>query len=159
MENWKSQDLEETMSITEEDLGQLISDATAVSLIPSHITVDVNVDPLKLSLDNVKMRRVMDNLIRNAIEAMEDGGRLTISAREAEHERVIDVTDTGISIPETERENLFKPFYTTKPSGIGLGLTYCKWTVEAHKGTIEVESKAGEGTKITISMPKTLETE
>ena len=114
---------------------------------------------MNATLDNVKMRRVMDNLIRNAIEAMEDGGRLTISAREAKDEIVIEVTDTGIGIPESEMKNLFKPFYTTKPTGIGLGLTYCRRTVEAHKGTIEVESKAGEGTKITISMPKTPEAE
>ena len=159
MEDWKSQDLEETLNTTEEDLPQLISDSLAASLIPSHITVDVNVDPMNVTLDNVKMRRVMDNLIRNAIEAMEDGGRLTISAREAKDEIVIEVTDTGIGIPESEMKNLFKPFYTTKPSGIGLGLTYCRRTVEAHKGTIEVESKAGEGTKITISMPKTPEAE
>ncbi|MCW3990202.1 MAG: PAS domain S-box protein [Candidatus Bathyarchaeota archaeon] len=159
MEDWKNQDLEETLNATEEDLGQLISDSLAASLIPSHITVDVNVDPMNVTLDNVKMRRVMDNLIRNAIEAMEDGGRLTISAREAKDEIVIEVTDTGIGILETEMKNLFKPFYTTKPSGIGLGLTYCKRTVEAHKGIIELESKAGEGTKITISMPKTPEAE
>jgi PAS domain S-box-containing protein len=159
MEDWKNQDLTETLNTTEEDLSQLISDSLAASLIPSHITVDVNVDPMNVTLDNVKMRRVMDNLIRNAIEAMEDGGRLTISAREAKDEIVIEVTDTGIGIPETEMKNLFKPFYTTKPSGIGLGLTYCRRTVEAHKGTIELESKAGEGTKITISMPKTPEAE
>ena len=94
---------------------------------------------MKVSLDKVKMRRVMDNLIRNAIEAIGNGGRLTISAREDEHGIVIEVADTGIGIPESEMENLFKPFYTTKSSGIGLGLTYCRWTVEAHKGTIEVE--------------------
>jgi signal transduction histidine kinase len=72
---------------------------------------------------------------------------------------VIEVSDTGIGIPESEMGNLFKPFYTTKSSGIGLGLTYSRRTVEAHKGTIEVESKAGEGTKITISMPTTQEAE
>jgi len=159
MEDWKNQDLEETLNITEADLSQLISDALAASLIPSHITVDVNVAPLKVRLDKVKMMRVMDNLIRNATEAMEDGGRLTISAWEAEDEIVIEVSDTGIGIPESEMENLFKPFYTTKPSGVGLGLTYSRRTVVAHKGTIELESKAGEGTKITISMPKTPEAE
>jgi signal transduction histidine kinase len=90
---------------------------------------------------------------------MEDGGRLTISARGDERGIVIEVSDTGIGIPASEMKNLFKPFYSTKPSGVGLGLTYCKRTVEAHKGSIELESKAGEGTKITISMPKTPEAE
>ena len=119
----------------------------------------MKVDPMNVRLDNVKMRRVMDNLIRNAIDAMEDGGRLTITAREDGRGIVIQVIDTGIGIPETEMGSIFKPFYTTKPSGVGLGLTYCRRTVEAHGGIIEAESKVGEGTKITIVMPKTLETE
>jgi len=90
-----------------------------------------------------------------ATEAMADGGTLTISTQENEHQTTIEVSDTGIGIPENEMENLFKPFYTTKPKGVGLGLTYCKRTVEAHRGTIEAESKTGEGTKITITLPKT----
>jgi len=153
MEDWKSQDLEETMKFTETDLSQLISDALAASLIPTHITVDVNTDPMKVNLDKVKMRRVMDNLIRNATEAMEDGGTLTISARGGEHGIIIEVSDTGIGIPEAERKNIFKPFYTTKPGGVGLGLTYSRRTVEAHGGNITVESEEGKGSTFRISLP------
>ncbi len=126
----------------------------AASLIPSGVTVDVKVDPVTIGLDHMKMRRVMDNLIRNAIDAMENGGRLTISAREDEDEIIIEVSDTGIGIPETELGNLFNPSYTTKPTGMGLGLTFSRRAVEAHEGTINVESKAGEGAKFTISLPK-----
>jgi len=153
MEDWKSQDLEETMKFTETDLSQLISDALAASLIPTHITVDVNTDPMKVNLDKVKMRRVMDNLIRNATEAMEDGGTLIISARGGEHGIIIEVSDTGIGIPEAERKNIFKPFYTTKPGGVGLGLTYSRRTVEAHGGNITVESEEGKGSTFRISLP------
>jgi signal transduction histidine kinase len=64
------------------------------------------------------------------------------------------VSDTGIGIQESELGNLFKPFYTTKPTGRGFGLAYCERAVEAHEGTIDVESKAGEGAKFTISLPK-----
>ena len=85
MEDWKSQDLEETMNITETDLSQLITDTLAASLIPPHITVEGNTDPMKVNLDRVKMRRVMDNLIRNATEAMADGGTLTITTSENKH--------------------------------------------------------------------------
>ncbi|MCJ2557354.1 MAG: PAS domain S-box protein [Candidatus Thermoplasmatota archaeon] len=154
MEDWKNQDFEETLDITEVDLSQLISDSLAASLIPSSVTVEVNVGSMKVSLDKVKMRRVMDNLIRNALEAMKNDGRLTISAREDDHEIKIEVSDTGIGIPETELGNLFRPFYTTKAMGMGLGLTYSRRAVEAHEGTIDVESKAGEGAKFTISLPK-----
>ena len=154
MDDWKNQDFEETLDITEVDLSQLISDSLAASLIPSSVTVDVNVGSMKVSLDKVKMRRVMDNLIRNAIEAMEGGGSLTLFAREGEHEIKIEVSDTGTGIQESELGNLFKPFYTTKPTGGGLGLAYCERAVEAHEGTIDVESKEGEGAKFTISLPK-----
>jgi signal transduction histidine kinase/FixJ family two-component response regulator len=159
MEDWKSQDIEETLDITEVDLAQLISDSLAASLIPSSVTVDVDVGSLQVSLDSVKMRRVMDNIIRNAIEAMGDGGRLTISARDDEREIKIEVADTGIGIPENNMEDIFKPFYTTKPTGMGLGLTFSRRAVEAHKGTIDAESKAGKGTKIKITIPKTPEAE
>jgi signal transduction histidine kinase len=101
----------------------------------------------------------MDNIIRNAIEAMGDGGRLTISARDDEREIKIEVADTGIGIPENNMEDIFKPFYTTKPTGMGLGLTFSRRAVEAHKGTIDAESKAGKGTKIKITIPKTPEAE
>ena len=154
MEDWKNQDFEETLDITEVDLSQLISDSLAASLIPSSVTVEVNVESMKVSLDKVKMRRVMDNLIRNALEAMKNDGRLTISTREDEHEIKIEVSDTGIGILETELGKLFRPFYTTKAMGMGLGLTYSRRAVEAHEGTIDVESKAGEGAKFTISLPK-----
>ena len=153
MEDWKSQDLEETMNLTETDLSQLISHTLAASLIPTRITVDVNADPMNVNLDKVKMRRVMDNLIRNATEAMEDGGTLTISTRENEHRIIIEVSDTGTGIPETERENIFKPFYTTKPQGVGLGLTYSRRTVEAHGGNITVESEEGKGSTFRITLP------
>ena len=133
----------------------MITDILAASLIPTHITIDVNTDPIKVNLDKIKMTRVMDNLIRNAAEAMADGGTLTIATREDEHGTIIEVSDTGVGIPEPDMEKLFRPFYTTKPKGVGLGLTYCKRTVEAHKGTIEAESNVGEGTKITITLPKT----
>jgi signal transduction histidine kinase len=154
MEDWKNQDFEETLDITEVDLSQMISDSLAASLIPSSVTVEVDVESMKVSLDKVKMRRVMDNLIRNALEAMKNDGRLTISAREDEHEIKIEVSDTGIGILETELGKLFRPFYTTKAMGMGLGLTYSRRAVEAHEGTINVESKAGEGAKFTISLPK-----
>ena len=153
MEDWRNQETPDTLTITEVDLSQLISDSLSASLIPSEVEVEVNAGPLKHSLDKVRMRRVLDNLIRNAIEAMKNDGRLTISARESGDEIIIEVSDTGIGIPETELGNLFKPFYTTKPHGVGLGLAYCRRTVEAHGGTITVESVEGEGTTLRITLP------
>jgi len=153
MDDWKSQGPEEILNVTETDLSELIADPLAATLIPSHITVDVNTEPMKVSLDKVKMMRVLDNLIRNAVEAMEEEGTLTISAREDEGGIIIGVSDTGIGIPDSEMGSLFKPFYTTKSKGVGLGLAYCKQTVEAHGGTISVESEVGVGTTVTVRLP------
>lgn len=99
------------------------------------------------------MRRVLDNLIRNAVEAMPQGGVLTFTAERIDGKILIRISDTGIGIPDEEMPNLFKPFHTTKPQGLGLGLAYCKQAVEAHEGTITVESKVGEGTTFTVTIP------
>lgn len=106
----------------------------------------VHVDPLKI-------RRVMDNLIRNAVEAMPDGGTLKVSAMVDEGGIEIRVRDTGMGIPEGLMLDLFKAFVTSKPKGMGLGLVYCKRAVEAHWGTISVESVEGEGTTFTARLP------
>jgi two-component system CheB/CheR fusion protein len=104
-------------------------------------------------LDPLKMRRVLDNLVRNAVEAMPEGGNLAISAERVGSEAVIKVSDTGVGIPEEAMRRLFKPFYTTKSGGLGLGLAYCKTAVEAQGGSITAESKVGEGTTFTVTLP------
>jgi len=104
-------------------------------------------------LDPSKMRRLLDNLVRNALEAMPEGGNLAISAERVGSEAVIKVSDTGVGIPEEAMRRLFKPFNTTKNGGLGLGLAYCKMAVEAHGGSITAESKVGEGTTFTVTLP------
>jgi len=107
----------------------------------------------KVAVDPAKVRRVLDNLIRNALEAMPDGGVLNIEAERRGDDVIIKVSDTGAGIKDEDLPKLFKPFHTTKPKGIGLGLAYCKRTVEAHGGTITIESKEGEGATFTVTLP------
>ncbi len=104
-------------------------------------------------LDPSKFRRVLDNLIRNAVEAMPEGGDLSLSTENTEDGFVLKLTDTGGGILEEDIPKIFKPFYTTKPGGMGLGLAYCKRTLEAHGGTIMVESEEGAGSTFRISLP------
>ena len=87
------------------------------------------------------------------MEAMPNGGILTITAVKADNEYVISVTDTGLGISPDAKSNLFKPFYTTKRWGTGLGLTICKQIAEAHGGTISVESEVGKGSTFTMKIP------
>ena len=99
------------------------------------------------------MRRVFTNLFTNAVQAMPDGGRLTITASKTEEEALISVQDTGVGISEENMGKLFQPLFTTKSKGQGFGLPVCKRIVEAHGGKITVESKVGKGSTFTVKIP------
>ena len=94
------------------------------------------------------------NLILNSIQAMPEGGTLTVSAKSKEDAIEFTVIDTGIGMTEEVKKRIFEPFRTTKSKGMGLGLTIVKHIVNLHNGTIEVESQPKKGTKITIKIPK-----
>ena len=102
-------------------------------------------------------RRVLDNLIRNAVEAMPSRGDLTVVLTRSDEIIEINITDTGVGIPKEIMDNLFRPFYTTKPRGTGLGLAVCRQAVEAHGGTITVTSEPGKGSTFTIRIPRRVE--
>jgi signal transduction histidine kinase len=110
-------------------------------------------------VDPTKVRRVLDNLIRNACEAVAGPGVVTVRVRREAGALVIEVRDTGVGIPEEFRPYLFQTFKTTKKRGLGLGLAYCKRAVEAHGGSIEVESRVGEGTTFTVKLPQPVDRE
>jgi signal transduction histidine kinase len=137
------------------DLAALIRKAVEEASIPDSVAAELHVDDGldSVSMDPLKIRRVLDNLLRNAVQAMPDGGTLEVSAVCDGDVVFFRVRDTGAGIPEDLMPDLFKAFVTTKPQGMGLGLAYCKRAVEAHGGTISVESKAGEGTTFTVRLP------
>jgi PAS domain S-box-containing protein len=122
--------------------------------VPPMVTVHDNSEEYpRLRIDSDKMRRVMTNIIENAIDAMPQGGTLTISSKESDGNVEIDFSDTGSGFPEKIMQNLWKPLQTTKAKGMGLGLAICKRIVDAHGGSISVTSKAGEGTTVKICLP------
>jgi two-component system sensor histidine kinase HydH len=95
------------------------------------------------------------NLYQNAIAAMEAGGILRISlARQDERTVRITITDTGSGIPKEDLPRVFDPYFTTRSSGTGLGLAIVHKIVEAHGGEVRLESEPGQGTKVTILLPK-----
>ncbi|MCC6552215.1 MAG: GAF domain-containing protein [Polyangiaceae bacterium] len=104
---------------------------------------------------SAKLNQVVLNLVTNALQATERGGRVTVSTAETEHGPRIEVCDTGSGIPEANLTKIFDPFFTTKPvgQGTGLGLSISYKIIEEHKGTIKVESKVGAGTRFTIQLP------
>jgi len=111
---------------------------------------------IELPLDPEKIRQLFMNLVINAIQAMEDGGTLTLSTRlvDARHLEVT-VTDTGSGISPSDRTRIFEPFFTTKAKGVGtgLGLSVSYGIIKQHDGTIDVESTPGEGTRFVVTLP------
>jgi signal transduction histidine kinase len=117
------------------------------------LMVDFPPEPLFVMVDEIQMERVLLNLWRNAVEAMPEGGILSVRLwREGDFVK-ISIRDTGVGIIPDELPNIFKPFYTTKSTGSGLGLAICKKIVDEHRGQIEVESTIGKGTTFTITLP------
>jgi PAS domain S-box-containing protein len=117
-----------------------------------NITADVNVADFKIAVDEVLMRQAFTNLIQNAVEAMPDGGTLTIDAQ-GNHECRIAIRDSGIGMPVEGLKKIFLPFYTTKDKGVGLGLALVHKIVLSHGGRIDVESTEGKGTTFTVALP------
>lgn len=103
--------------------------------------------------DEAQLKQVLINLIRNAIEAVDSGGKIDLSLSLKEKMVAITVSDNGIGIPQDVLVKLGTPFYTTKASGTGLGLSVCYSIVQAHNGQLEVVSKVGEGTSFTLKLP------
>ncbi len=132
-----------------------------------HVSRQLSADVRSMNLDSDKIQQVLLNVIINAIQAMHEGGRLAVSSewRECppdgmeveggkEQEGVlITAEDTGVGIPEDAIEKIFESFYTTKEEGTGLGLTIVRKIVRAHGGELNLESKPGTGTRVSIWLP------
>ncbi|HEY3244733.1 MAG TPA: ATP-binding protein [Phycisphaerae bacterium] len=110
-------------------------------------------EPLLCELDVRLMEQALLNLLINAQEAMPNGGDLLISTSSADGRAVIEVTDTGIGIPAANRDKIFRPFFSTKPAGTGLGLSTTQRVITEHAGSIEVEAGPRAGAKFTIRLP------
>jgi signal transduction histidine kinase len=102
-----------------------------------------------------QLNQVVLNLVTNALHAVEPGGQVTVTTLETPQGPTIEVADNGCGIPEENLPKIFDPFFTTKPvgQGTGLGLSISYRIVEEHKGTIQVHSKVGEGTRFVIQLP------
>jgi len=105
--------------------------------------------------DAETLYRAFSNLIINAIQAMPNGGTLSISSKLDSSLSSVEITfqDTGIGMDETTAKNIFNPFFTTKDKGAGLGLALTRKIIEDHRGTIEVHSEKGMGTTFTLNLP------
>ncbi len=110
-----------------------------------------------VTIDRALFSRALTNIIENALHAMPGNGRLTITAsavaRDTGRAVVVEITDTGVGLDDDAMARLFEPYFSTKATGTGLGLTIAKRNVELNGGTIAVQSERGRGTTVTITLP------
>ena len=140
------------------ELGRSLSGLLATISVPDSIEVGTEIaTPLPTLLaDPSQVEQAFRNVIVNALQAMPDGGRLTVRAEATGSDAVVvSVSDTGAGISPENLEQVFEPLFTTKAKGIGLGLALAKLFIEAHDGTITAESEEGKGTTIIVRLPIT----
>ena len=124
-------------SYQETNLKELCCELIQRKMVPENIETSCNIeDSAKMSfVDRNILKRALGNLISNAVQAMPNGGKLTLRAFQKEADLVITVSDTGMGIPEEVKSKLFTPFFTTKSKGQGLGLAVVKRMIEALNGS------------------------
>lgn len=157
LEDWKHLTYSGEVNRIRVNLLGLITEVVESVSPPSNVEVVIDVDAsLVFPLDKNGMVRVVTNIVKNSVEAITGKGRITIKAEAEKGGLVINVTDTGVGIPEDQLPNVFTPFFTTKITGTGIGLSYVKETVEAHGGQVRVSSREGEWTSVNMTFPNPL---
>jgi signal transduction histidine kinase len=123
--------------------------------IPKNIEVVNQLDEKSpmIVADPDQLGQIFNNLVINAVQAMPEGGQLTINSKINLNWVETSITDTGIGISKENMGKIFEPLFTTKAKGIGLGLAIIKTLVDGHRGTIQVQSQVGMGTTFTVKLP------
>ncbi|MGB9853770.1 MAG: PAS domain S-box protein [Candidatus Bathyarchaeales archaeon] len=142
------------LDLTDTTPKTMVEEALSTVEIPKSIqVVNKAKSNVKIKVDFEKMKRIFINLIRNAVEAMPNGGTLTVKSRKKGDKIKFTFSDTGVGMSEEVLKKLWTPLFTTKAKGMGFGLPVCKRFVEAHGGSIKAESTLGKGTTFTVTIP------
>ena len=153
-----------TLSFANLDLGRFASD-TVRDLAPAAADRQMQLDagvppkPVYVFADAGRLQQVLHNLIENALQYSEPGGRVHVRVGAAPGEAIVAVSDTGVGIPEDDLPYVFERFFRSKasrrtnPGGSGLGLSIVRWIVEAHKGRVTAQSALGKGSTFTVRLP------
>jgi PAS domain S-box-containing protein len=146
------------LELTKYQASFLVKEAIGMVQVPERVQIANQVqEEIWIWVNADKMMRVFINLIKNAIDAMPEKGTLQISSSQKNDYLEIAFADTGTGISEEILRKIFSPLFTTKPQGIGFGLAICKRIIEAHGGTIKVETAINKGTTFIISLPSKTE--
>jgi signal transduction histidine kinase len=144
----------------EMDLSLLLEDISHV-LTPifkeDNAILDIpKIKELYIKGDYNKLKQVFINLLKNTLEAKKENRQLVVNIKLKEYKEniLISINDNGIGMSENTLSKIYEVFYTTKPQGTGLGLTFSKEVIELHQGTINIKSEKDKGTNIIIRLPK-----
>ncbi len=139
------------------DLNRLLEESLLLTTKPSgkHIVFKHQLAPglPLLELDKGQIKQVVLNLLINAIQAIDSQGEISLATRCGEDEVILEIADTGCGIPAADLARIFAPFFSSKPSGTGLGLPVARRIVESHHGKLELDSTPGEGTVARLRLP------
>jgi signal transduction histidine kinase len=142
------------LELVESNPKTIISKALSSMNVPGNVTiVNETTEGPKFMVDSEKMLRVFTNLIRNALDAMPNGGTVTIRSKKDGSRVVFTLVDNGEGMSRETLKKLWTPLFTTKAKGMGFGLSICKRLVEGHGGIISVDSKIGKGSMFTVTLP------
>ena len=140
---------------TRVDLSELVKKALAEITVPDDIKVELDLlqETPAVEADPQQITQILDNLMRNACQAMPDGGTLKVQMRTLPHEVQVCIVDSGVGIPEEIKPKIFAPLFSTKPSGTGLGLGLAEKYAYANGGRITFDSQVGKGSTFTLHLP------
>ncbi len=165
-EGWRIGELTQTFSSMSHqrwvqiDVSELLNESFGIAWLRSGKRIETRRHypdmPCRVSGNAVLLREAFSNVFSNAMEAMTEGGTITIATSSEDGRVHISISDDGQGIPESVRVRLFEPFHSTKPTGSGLGLFAAKHIIEMHQGRIDVESAAGQGTSVTFELPEVI---
>jgi len=141
-------------ALHKENINIIVKETLNRLQITDGIEVVMELDTLpNIDVDALHIRQIFDNIVTNALQAMEKGGKLKIKTNLQGDFIKIFFIDTGTGIPKENLERIFEPLFTTKAKGTGLGLSVCTSLVEKHKGRIEVKTEVGKGTTFIVYLP------
>ena len=163
---WRIQELTHTFASMSQhqwvqlDIHELLDEAFGMAALRNRKVIEMRREyeegPLDVKGNPVLLREALSNIFTNAMEAVDDGGLLTIGTYTRDGEVIARVSDNGVGIPAERMAHLLEPFNSTKPNGQGLGLFAAKPILEMHRGEMVIDSIEGEGTSVTLSLPATL---
>jgi signal transduction histidine kinase len=148
-------DLEQTERINGKELAEKAMDLmNSYAMMAKNITMMAPIiEDIEIKGNKSELQQVLINMLKNGIEAMKDGGQLSLGLYQEGHFGVYQISDNGIGMTRDEMKRLGTAFYSLKEKGTGMGLTVCYQIVERMKGKIEVESEKGVGTTFRIYVP------